>query len=55
MTQQHEEPKAPEQKAPKKPYVAPKLVHLGSVRELTANGTSGPFPDAIIPASMSKT
>ena len=38
MTQQHEEPKAPEAKAPKKPYVAPKLVHLGSVRELTAGG-----------------
>ena len=53
MTQQHEEPKAPEQKAPKKPYVAPKLVHLGSVRELTAGGASqiddGPGTRGMIP------
>lgn len=40
MTQQHEEPKPAEPKAEKKPYVAPKLVHLGSVRELTAGGSS---------------
>lgn len=28
----------------KKPYVSPKLLHLGSVRDLTF-GPSGPHPD----------
>ena len=53
MTQQHDGPKAAEPKAEKKPYVAPKLVHLGSVRELTG-GTSGGLLDGGIPGTMSK-
>ena len=52
MTQQHEEPKAPEQKAPKKPYVAPKLVHLGSVRELTASQPTGSIGDGVGPGKQ---
>lgn len=32
-------PSAPKQDAPRRPYVAPKLRHLGSVRDLTL-GTS---------------
>lgn len=37
-------PQAPKKAAPKKPYVAPKLVRLGSVRDLTfgtSKGTKG--------------
>jgi hypothetical protein len=36
---------ADEQKAPKKPYVAPKLVRLGSVRDLTFGTSQGTKPD----------
>jgi len=34
-------PPADEQKATKKPYVAPKLVRLGSVRDLTFGSSKG--------------
>lgn len=50
MTQQQEEPKPADPKAAKKPYVAPKLVHLGSVRDLTANG--GVSGDDLPPGAM---
>ena len=50
MTQQHEGPKATEPKA-EKTYVAPKLVHLGSVRELTA-GAAGSVDDFALGLKM---
>ena len=41
-----ESPSDQEQKvAPKKPYVAPKLVRLGSVRDLTFGTSQGTKPD----------
>lgn len=49
MTQQDDGLKAT---AEKKPYVAPKLVHLGSVRELTADNSGSARFDSIIVGSM---